>query len=168
MDRFRRSVKLPITITHSWSHHRAVNKIISTTLGMNNRDRTPWSRPVPARVRRAATINHSNKEAPTSQINCQASYGFRKNALRTNRWLVNRHLSIGISQRYPVDGNSMSGYFKPTPPVSRAGPRHAADSEARFLLRSKSVGGKRYRLIRITIVTLSSDFVEVKVRRLPY
>jgi len=51
-------------------------------------------------------------------------------------------------------------------PVARFPMDHAKDSETRFLLRRKSVASRHYRLIKIIIVTLSSDFVRVKVRRL--
>lgn len=133
MDRFRRSVKLPITITHSRSHHRAVNKIISTTLGMNNRDRTPRSRPVPARVRRAAAINHGNKEAPTSRINCQASFTvFDAKECTWDESLISKPAFLDW---HFTTVPRWQDILNPRRPFSRSG--HAADSEARFLLRIK-------------------------------
>lgn len=55
-------------------------------------------------------------------------------------------------------GNSTSGHVNSTPShLFQDGPRHAAVSETRFLLRSKSVEGRRYRSINIIIVTLSSE-----------
>lgn len=87
-DKSAEALNYPLPTTRSRSHHRAVNKIISTR-GMNDRD---WpaddlrrnviprailrkipviiirarERPVRARV----AINHGNKEVSTSRINC--------------------------------------------------------------------------------------------------
>lgn len=85
MDRFRRSVKLPITITHSRPHHRAVNKIISTTLG-------GWiiaiGRPGAARSRREYVarrrLTTAIRKRPRRRLIARPPLWFsmRKNALR--------------------------------------------------------------------------------------
>jgi len=131
MNRSRRSVKLPITITHSRSHHRAVNKIISTTLGMNNRDRAPWSRWSQREYVARRRLTTAMRKRPRHGLIAKPPLWFPmwKNALRTNRWLVNRHFSIDISQRYP-DGNSKrQDISTPRLPFPDG---YAADSKMRF------------------------------------
>lgn len=104
MDRSRRSVKLPITSTHSRSHHRAVNKIISTTLGIwiIAIGRPGATAPVPEYVARRRLTTAIRKRLRHGLIaRFPLWFSTRKNALRTNRWLVSWHFTIGISQRYP-------------------------------------------------------------------
>lgn len=157
MDRSRRSVKLPITSTHSRSHHRAVNKIISTMLGIwiITIGRPGAAAPVPEYVARRPLTTAIRKRLRHELIaRSPLWFSTRKNALRTNRWLVSWHFTTAFRNGTPVDGEFDVGTFQFH---ATRFPMGQDTRQTRFLLRSKSVESRRYRLINIIIVTLSSE-----------